>query len=300
MDSTANANGNPSHDNSDVWKVVQKPRRQRKGGKEKHHDGFRQQDGGSRFDILAVDAGVTVGGDANPKIAVVQFNAEANRDIQSITTGSSLKGRKSREQVENSKSTYVISRDEENKRTNLLEEKNEVDVSEALQDVDIRDAADQMPCRNAEPPHMAPPDPGDSEKLGFLPGKFWSGPSALGHDLEMEEEIEEDSPSPGSLHRGSGGLVMAWKSNRVTVTVLRIDRQFIRIRCLPMGAFEFLLTAVYAIPSPNCKALLWQELKNLSMTSSGLWVVLGDLNDILQSSERTGGSFVNYSRISIF
>ncbi|KAI9074822.1 hypothetical protein K1719_043246 [Acacia pycnantha] len=88
----------------------------------------------------------------------------------------------------------------------------------------------------------------------------------------------------------SGGLIMAWKSNCVRIQVLQTDRQFIHVRCSPVGSTEFLLTAVYAIPNPTLKASLWRELTCLSSLISMPWVVIGDLNDILRSTERTGGS----------
>ncbi|KAI9117359.1 hypothetical protein K1719_011525 [Acacia pycnantha] len=191
-----------------------------------------------------------------------------------------------------------------------MKDKNEVDASASLQDVEIREDGDLVQSTNSGLPLMLPPEPGISKRLGELQGKFWTGPKEMGQTVDMEDDIEEDSTSLGSLDSKfhclnrlgfddyafvpsigrSGGLIMAWKSNRADVQVLQTDRQFIHIRCSLVGTTEFLLTAVYAIPNSALKALLWQELSRLSSLISLPWVVIGDLNDILQSTERTGGS----------
>ncbi|KAI9085224.1 hypothetical protein K1719_032747 [Acacia pycnantha] len=96
----------------------------------------------------------------------------------------------------------------------------------------------------------------------------------------------------------SGGLIMAWKSNRADVRVLQTDRRFIHIRCSLVGTTEFLLTTVYAIPNSALKALLWRELSRLSSLISLPWVVIGDLNDILQVNRENGWFIGELFRIS--
>ncbi|KAI9093266.1 hypothetical protein K1719_027280 [Acacia pycnantha] len=314
----------PPMENLDTWKVVQKPRRQHQGSREKQHGDFRQRGGGSRFDILAEDGDAAVGGKANPVLQVVQFRVEAKTDLQSMTTGNSLKDQrkekrlregiqKEKESIENAESTYGTSKGEENQSADLMEDKNEVDVSEPLQDVAICDAGELIHSSDPGLPLLMPPEPGDSDRLGVLQGKFWNGPNELGLNVEMEDDIEEDSPSgikagyrsvnPSILiltetkceqeskfhclsrlgfddyafvpsNGRSGDLIMSWKSNRVGVAVLQTDHQFIHIRCSPVGMSEFLLTAVYAIPNPILKASLWRELRRLSSLISAPWVLI--------------------------
>ncbi|KAI9074927.1 hypothetical protein K1719_043090 [Acacia pycnantha] len=55
------------------------------------------------------------------------------------------------------------------------------------------------------------------------------------------------------------------------------------------GEPSFFLTAVYSLPPPNLKQVLWQELQNLSSSISDPWAILGDFNDISSPSERIGG-----------
>ncbi|KAI9118206.1 hypothetical protein K1719_010538 [Acacia pycnantha] len=98
----------------------------------------------------------------------------------------------------------------------------------------------------------------------------------------------------------SGGLVAVWRSGQGSVSLIRSDRQFLHLHVSLKGRNPFLLTAIYAVPSPSCKLLLWQELLSLSSSVSAPWVVLGDFNDILTAAERVGGSGINRQRISQF
>ncbi|KAI9107061.1 hypothetical protein K1719_022589 [Acacia pycnantha] len=98
----------------------------------------------------------------------------------------------------------------------------------------------------------------------------------------------------------SGGLVAVWRSGQGSVSLIRSDRQFLHLHISLKGRNPFLLTAIYAVPSPSCKLLLWQELMSLSSSVSAPWVVLGDFNDILSVAERVGGSGINRQRISQF
>lgn len=98
----------------------------------------------------------------------------------------------------------------------------------------------------------------------------------------------------------SGGLVVSWKSMAVDVSLIGKDRQYMHLRCSLVGRPTFLLSAIYALPSPTFKQSLWQELQNFAGGTSLPWVVVGDFNDILASHERTGGVDVNFSRIKLF
>ncbi|KAI9073503.1 hypothetical protein K1719_044542 [Acacia pycnantha] len=206
--------------------------------KEKQQGDFRQKSGGSRYNILAEDGGVTVGVEANPVVQAVQFRAEPKPDLQSMTAGSSIKVKKGgakkrinkkqsatiqrgeqehnrqeqrkekrlregfqkeKECVENGESTYETSKSKENQNANLMEEKNEGDVSAPLQNVANREAEELIQGCDSGVPLFLPPEPGDSERLGELQGKFWIGPNDLGQNVDMEDDIEEDSPQLGSL-----------------------------------------------------------------------------------------------------
>ncbi|KAI9089339.1 hypothetical protein K1719_029618 [Acacia pycnantha] len=96
----------------------------------------------------------------------------------------------------------------------------------------------------------------------------------------------------------SGGLVLLWKSNRVRVTIIDRDRQFIHTECEAQGKPPFLMTQVYTIPHSNLCSILWSKLKILASGISKPWVVLSDFNDIMATSEGIGGAHSNTTRIS--
>ncbi|XP_028800180.1 uncharacterized protein LOC114755464 [Neltuma alba] len=98
----------------------------------------------------------------------------------------------------------------------------------------------------------------------------------------------------------SGGLVMAWRSDRVRISVLSSNKHFIHARCDFEGFPSFLLTAVYVIPHSNLRQALWNDLKVLSTDISEPWVVYGDFNDIADASERVGGRIASQNRIKWF
>ncbi|KAI9070507.1 hypothetical protein K1719_047529 [Acacia pycnantha] len=98
----------------------------------------------------------------------------------------------------------------------------------------------------------------------------------------------------------SGGLVATWRSNRVGVSVIRLERQYLHLRISLPGRPVFFFTVVYAVPSSFSKQVLWADLSSLADSISSPWVVAGDFNDIMLACERTGGSQICYSRLNKF
>ena len=98
----------------------------------------------------------------------------------------------------------------------------------------------------------------------------------------------------------SGGLAMIWKSSQVSITVVEEDRQFFHLECKFPQVPIFYLTAIYAVPHSNLRAVLWANIFRLAQGISSPWCVLGDFNDIRSASERVGGGRANTSRIRWF
>ncbi|KAK4258521.1 hypothetical protein QN277_004963 [Acacia crassicarpa] len=98
----------------------------------------------------------------------------------------------------------------------------------------------------------------------------------------------------------SGGLCAVWRSEKISVVVLKSNRQYLHFKCSLLGHPVFLLTAVYAVPIPHLKQALWADLRSLAAIISLPWVVVGDFNDIASMDERIGGSSPNVSRMKIF
>ncbi|KAI9086903.1 hypothetical protein K1719_031064 [Acacia pycnantha] len=53
----------------------------------------------------------------------------------------------------------------------------------------------------------------------------------------------------------SGGLIAAWRKDRVSVSVLSKNRQIINLRCLFRGAPPVILLAVYSVPMLSLKQI---------------------------------------------
>ncbi|KAI9127554.1 hypothetical protein K1719_000547 [Acacia pycnantha] len=87
-----------------------------------------------------------------------------------------------------------------------------------------------------------------------------------------------------------GGMVMLWRSSSINVSIIEENRQFFLVLCELPDHSRFLLTSVYAIPHSNLRSVLWSKLKGMAAAINQPWLVIGDFNDILTSSERSGGA----------
>ncbi|KAI9102180.1 hypothetical protein K1719_023690 [Acacia pycnantha] len=375
----------------DSWKVVKKPRRLKKNGKEKVNEKSRQGEGGSRFGILGVVDGEVGGGDSvNDGSHVVPNVSEG---VELIACDEAEKGtqrkkgeskNERKKKWSKSQSINVMgnnSRDQEEGRQDMKREKRARDIvrkgSDSKEDLrakylqgDLHEVNDGGSVGVIEGKEMemdpvgdnllgldsfgseAVDNIGDGERLGGLEGKFWAEPSLLDPDPEREmvdcgprgevvgtvvpetqaksqieslirqsdpsilllSETKTEAESPfrclaklgfdewdfvPSLGR-SGGLLAAWRKDRVAVSVLCKNRQFINLRCLVRDAPPIMITAVYSVPSPGLKQLLWDDLKNISGSVSEPWVVIGDFNEVLLQAERVGGAAVSLSRMQKF
>lgn len=85
----------------------------------------------------------------------------------------------------------------------------------------------------------------------------------------------------------SGGLLFMWQSNwhvllvgssagHMDVSVCSPDRQFYRV------------TGFYGNPIPQLRSHSWELLRRLSTSIQGGWLVVGDFNELLDVSEKTG------------
>lgn len=88
----------------------------------------------------------------------------------------------------------------------------------------------------------------------------------------------------------SGGIWVLWSSN-VSIDILTNHVQFIhmQVTCPPTST-RFLFTAVYGSPQAQLRKFLWQDLTALDPGITTPWLLSGDFNAIISSSERRGGS----------
>lgn len=88
----------------------------------------------------------------------------------------------------------------------------------------------------------------------------------------------------------SGGIWVLWSSN-VSIDILTNHVQFIhmQVHC-PSTPTRFLFTAVYGSPQAKFRKFLWQDLMTLNPGHTEPWLLSGDFNAIVSSTERRGGS----------
>ncbi|XP_061351224.1 uncharacterized protein LOC133296287 [Gastrolobium bilobum] len=98
----------------------------------------------------------------------------------------------------------------------------------------------------------------------------------------------------------SGGIWIMWHSKKIEVVVVSPSSQSIHCKIkIPIGKiFDF--TTVYASPTQNLREKLWDELRNLSDTIMGPWILGGDFNEIAYSHEKKGGVAVDPSKCAKF
>ncbi|KAF7803052.1 reverse transcriptase [Senna tora] len=97
----------------------------------------------------------------------------------------------------------------------------------------------------------------------------------------------------------AGGIWVLWHSHLINVNAL--GSSFQEIHCLlKVNNLSFLLTAIYASPSPENRNILWNSLSYFSTLHSVPWLLMGDFNDYSNSSEKFGGRPPDLKRMENF
>ncbi|KAL4307123.1 uncharacterized protein LOC107605009 [Arachis ipaensis] len=91
----------------------------------------------------------------------------------------------------------------------------------------------------------------------------------------------------------SGGIWIMWKDPNLDIRVVQSRMQFVHMTMKNGSNESWALTAVYASPQESRRKELWAELKTISVTLTGGWLVVGDFNDIAHPTEKKGGSRVD-------
>ncbi|KAJ4824519.1 hypothetical protein Tsubulata_020714 [Turnera subulata] len=83
----------------------------------------------------------------------------------------------------------------------------------------------------------------------------------------------------------SGGIWLLWKEALLSIRILINHAQFIHMKVLsPDGSFIF--TAVYGSPNEYARRFFWRNLEVLAPTITEPWMLAGDFNALLCSTER--------------
>ncbi|XP_019244264.1 PREDICTED: uncharacterized protein LOC109224131 [Nicotiana attenuata] len=99
----------------------------------------------------------------------------------------------------------------------------------------------------------------------------------------------------------AGGIVLLWHDNVLAVENLAMTEQevHVMIQVFP-NPQKWLFPAIYASPHYHTCRLLWRNLMYLADTYKGPWLVRGDFNEILCSTEKFGGRPISNPRSSRF
>ncbi|XP_061365289.1 uncharacterized protein LOC133308655 [Gastrolobium bilobum] len=87
----------------------------------------------------------------------------------------------------------------------------------------------------------------------------------------------------------AGGIWIMWHSYKLTITGISQTSQFIHCEVNLLNGKSFVFTAVYANPSQNIRNILWENLRSLSESISGPWILGRDFNEISYIHEKKGG-----------
>ena len=76
----------------------------------------------------------------------------------------------------------------------------------------------------------------------------------------------------------------------MSISIVRAHKQFIHTKLTWTDGKECYFTAVYACPRRYERKVLWEEIHALAQSIQEPWMLAGDWNSILDSSEKKGGN----------
>lgn len=98
--------------------------------------------------------------------------------------------------------------------------------------------------------------------------------------------------------RGGGGLALLW-NQEVEIEILSECSNFIDT-CIKAEGKSFFMTFIYGAPEQSKRKVIWNQLTDIGKDRAKEWILTGDFNDIIDSSEKFGGpprpegSFVDF------
>nr|XP_016515200.1 PREDICTED: uncharacterized protein LOC107831916 [Nicotiana tabacum] len=123
----------------------------------------------------------------------------------------------------------------------------------------------------------------------------------IADDKKLTEELHFDmliqSPTVGL----SGGIVMIWKEDCVTVDEVSTTPQGIHamVKVLPSHTL-WLFSAIYASTILADRKLLWDSLVTISKSNTGNWFIGEEFNEVVKARDKFGGNPINLSRSNLF
>ena len=106
---------------------------------------------------------------------------------------------------------------------------------------------------------------------------------------ELRRVLSFDSMFAVESDGRAGGLVLFYqKVNKVDLNY--VSNNFIDVLFMNGNTVQWCFTGFYGHPNWSDRALSWDDIQNLYNKGDHPWVVLGDFNEILFSSEKEGGN----------
>lgn len=93
-----------------------------------------------------------------------------------------------------------------------------------------------------------------------------------------------------------GGLWLLWDSVIVTIENIFMNTQMITVFVKENVMPTWMLTVVYPSPRATSQEELWEYLEQLGCVVDVPWVVVGDVNQVLDSSDKSGGNQINWTQ----
>ncbi|OMO51807.1 reverse transcriptase [Corchorus capsularis] len=98
----------------------------------------------------------------------------------------------------------------------------------------------------------------------------------------------------------AGGIWLCWEESILSLEVVFSSSQMVHAFVQKPGMSKFLLTIVYASPILEIRRRLWSSMVDFSESVDVPWVVMGDFNDVANSSEKLCGQAPSIGRCLSF
>ncbi|CAK8578829.1 unnamed protein product [Lathyrus sativus] len=91
----------------------------------------------------------------------------------------------------------------------------------------------------------------------------------------------------------NGRIWIWWNNAKIKIRKVTSSGQLIHYGVYDMNeVFQFWLTAVYGADKLDQRKRLWSDIKHIHQNQQGMWFLIGDFNNVVQTIDRRGGSMV--------
>lgn len=97
------------------------------------------------------------------------------------------------------------------------------------------------------------------------------------------------------------GITIFWSQDTLIVDTIAMTQQEVHcmIQVIPQQ-YKWMFSAIYASPHAHNRTILWENIRCIYDHYKGPWLLVGDFNKILSSSEKFGGQDINNNRSNQF